>query len=294
MTIKAKEPWLAVLLSYILPGFGQIYAGRMYRGLLLTGGSVISILGLNSWLNFIVSPYTRVTKLHWLGFIATGFMVIGFHIFSMIDAYTCARQHNRDNEPGPAPALIKVLAVAGLLVMLIFLANYLTPLVQYYKYNYYVGISLGDSMRPGIENEDIVLDKYVTDYVPQRGEIIAFKSPRNKDENYCKRVIGVPGDMVEIRAKEVFLNKQRLLEPYIRHNDSLDFSRFSDEYLIPRELKKRDEMAPVIVAAGTCFVLGANRDLSDDSRYFGMVPLADVRCVVIKIIWPPQRAGIIQ
>ncbi len=294
MIIKAKEPWLAVLLSYILPGFGQIYSGRMYRGMILTGGSVISILGINSWLNFIVSPYTRVTKLHWLGFVATALMVIGFHIMSMIDAHSCARQHNRNHETGPAPVYLKILALTGLLVMIVFLANYLTPLVQYYKYTYYVGISLGDSMRPGIENEDIVLDKYVTDYVPQRGEIIAFKSPRNRADNYCKRVIGIPGDTVEIKAKEVFLNQQRLLEPYVRHNDSLVFSHYSDEYVIPRELKKRDEMAPVVVPAGTCFVLGDNRDLSDDSRYFGLVPLQDVLCRVIKIIWPPRRSGAIE
>jgi signal peptidase I len=107
-------------------------------------------------------------------------------------------------------------------------------------------------------------------------------------------VIGVPGDTIEVRDKAVFLNGQRSFEIYTRHNDSLDFSRFTDKYVIPVELKKRDVMAPMTVPAGSIFVLGDNRDLSDDSRYFGPVPLRDVRYEIIKIIWPPHRSGPIQ
>jgi signal peptidase I len=212
----------------------------------------------------------------------------------MVDSYICASRYNNKNEAEPVRVSIKILVLAGLITMLVLMANYLTPVAQYYIYNYYLGVSLGESMRPTIENEDIILEKCVFNYLPQRGKIIAFKSPRNEADNFCKRVIGVPGDTVEIRAKTVFVNGQRLFETYIMHNDSLVFSRFSDEYVIPKELKKRDAMAPLIIPEGSCFVLGDNRDLSDDSRYFGLIALRDVRYEVIKIIWPPQRSGAIQ
>ncbi|MDD5491950.1 MAG: signal peptidase I [bacterium] len=291
---KAKEPWLAILLSYILPGLGQVYAASVYRGLVLLGGSTIAILGIISWMNFLVSPYNKISILHWLGYIVTCCLILGFHVFSMIDGYICASRYNEKNATGTAHIPTRIVAVVVLTVMIVLLANYLTPLVQYYAYNYYLGISLGDSMRPTIENEDIILEKYVSNYVPQRGKIIAFKSPRHTVEDFCKRVIGVPGDTIEIRDKTVFVNGQRLFETYIMHNDSLDFSRFSDKFVIPKELQKRDAMAPVTIPEGKCFVLGDNRDLSDDSRYFGLVSLRDVDCEIIKIIWPPRRSGVIE
>lgn len=291
---KAKEPWLAVLLSYFLPGLGQIYAKLTYRGLILIGLSFISILGIVSWMNFILSPYTKISRLHWTGFIATGVLLLGFRLWSVVDGYICAHKYNKDLGIEHPSSRTGVGAVIGLAVTFIYVGSYITPVVQYYLYNYSLGISLGESMRPTIENEDLVIKKVLSGNTLQRGNIVAFKSPRDAGDDFCKRVVGIPGDTVEIRDKVVFINRQRLFEQYIRHNDSLDFSQFSDKYVIPKELKKRDFMAPVTIPAGKYFVLGDNRDLSDDSRYFGLVDLRDIRHEVIKICWPPQRSGAIE
>lgn len=292
--VKAKEPWLAVLLSYFLPGLGQIYAQQGYRGLIFIAFSLISVLAIISWMNFMLAPYTRISKLHWVGFIATGLLLLGFRVLSLVDSYICTRAYNKDRGMGITSFKIRIGALIGLAVAFIYIGSYITPIVQYYLYNYSLGISLGESMLPTIENEDIVIERILPSRALQRGNIIGFKSPRDAGADFCKRVIGIPGDTVEIRDKEVFVNRQRLFEKYIRHNDSLDFSQPTTEYLIPKELVKRDSMAPITIPAGKYFVLGDNRDLSDDSRYFGLVDSRDIRHEVIKICWPPRRSGAIE
>ncbi len=224
---KAKEPWLAVLLSNILPGLGQIYAQQIYRGLILIRLSLIIVLGVVSWMNFILSPYTRISKPHWIGFIATGLLLVGFRLWSVVDGYICARSYNKDLGIEHSGARTRIVAVIGLAVTVLYIGSYITPVVQYYLYHYSLGISLGDSMRPTIENEDIVIKRVLPSRALQRGNIIAFKSPRDAGDDFCKRVVGLPGDTVEIRGKVVFINGERLFEKYIRHNDSLDFSQFS-------------------------------------------------------------------
>ncbi len=149
-------------------------------------------------------------------------------------------------------------------------------------------------MLPTIENEDIVIMRVLPGSALQRGNIITFVSPRDAGDDFCKRVVGLPGDTVEIRKKVVFINGQRVFEKYIRYNDSLDFSQFTDEYVISKRFKRRDSMAPITIPVGQYFVLGDNRDLSDDSRYFGLVDLREIRHKVIKICWPPQRSGAIE
>lgn len=291
MTIKAKEPWLAVLLSYILPGLGQIYAKHSYRGLFFIGLSLISVLGIISWMNFILSPYTKISKLYWSGFIATGLLLAGFRLWSIVDGYISVRKYNNELGIEHSSTKARIGAVTGLLVTIIYIGSYITPVIQYYLNNYSLGISLGESMLPTIENEDITIERVLSGKALQRGNIIAFKSPRDEGDDFCKRIIGLPGDTVEIREKVVFINGQRLFEKYIRHNDALDFSQFTDQYVIPKELKKRDSLSPITIPAGKYFVLGDNRDLSDDSRYFGLVDLRDIRHEIIKICWPPQRSG---
>jgi signal peptidase I len=102
---------------------------------------------------------------------------------------------------------------------------------------------------------------------PRRGEVIVFKFPLDKDKDYIKRVIGLPGDIVEIRNKVVYLNGKPLKEPYTIH---------IDPNVIPKELSPRDFFGPVKVPENSFFVMGDNRDNSFDSRFWGFVPKKDV------------------
>ena len=109
------------------------------------------------------------------------------------------------------------------------------------------------SMEPALKvGTLLILDKLSLERRgPKRGEIVSFRSPVDA-EDLVKRVIAVPGDIVEIRAKKVFVNGQALDEPYAVHDR-------------PDERLEGDNLGPLTVPAGAYFVLGDNRDESKDS-----------------------------
>ena len=100
----------------------------------------------------------------------------------------------------------------------------------------------------------------------RRGEVIVFKFPKDPARDFIKRVIGVPGDTVEMRRKKVHVNGEPQDEPYAHTFVPLspDSGRRSEDL--------REEYGPVTVPAGQYFVMGDNRDNSEDSRYWGFVP----------------------
>src|SRR6476646_4138165 len=101
-----------------------------------------------------------------------------------------------------------------------------------------------------------------------RLDIIAFKSPTDGNIPCVKRVIGLPGEKVEVKAKAVYINGRKLDEPYKIHVDSTIYS--ADPWT-PEDLKIRDNFGPVVVPKDDYFVMGDNRDNSNDSRYWGFV-----------------------
>jgi signal peptidase I len=116
---------------------------------------------------------------------------------------------------------------------------------------------------------------------PQRGDIIVFEPPVPTDKPYVKRVIGLPGDRITIREDTVYINGQALKEPYIsdppRYTYPLGFSG-ATEYTVP---------------AGYIFVLGDNRNNSNDSHVFNAVQLESVIGKATFAYWPPGLFGFI-
>ncbi len=106
----------------------------------------------------------------------------------------------------------------------------------------------------------------------RRGDIVAFRYPKAPQLTFLKRVIALGGDRVEIRNDVVYRNGQPLSEPYVEHTRTGK----------PRD---RENMRPVVVPRGEMFVLGDNRDDSEDSRYFGAVPLDGVLGEPLFIYW---------
>lgn len=108
---------------------------------------------------------------------------------------------------------------------------------------------------------------------PQRGDIIIFKYPNDPSVDYIKRIVGVPGDVIEVREKQLYRNGQPVKEAYIRHTD-------------PRGSEPlRDNYAPVTVPEGKYFVMGDNRDNSLDSRFWGFVDRDAIRAKAWRIYW---------
>lgn len=114
---------------------------------------------------------------------------------------------------------------------------------------------------------------------PQRGDVIVFKSPKNPNIDYIKRIIGLPGDRIMIQNNEVYLNGQILQENYIAAKTTLFQGGFMQEGV------------EVVVPENHLFVMGDNRPRSSDSREFGFIPITDVIGKVFFRYYPPQAAG---
>lgn len=102
---------------------------------------------------------------------------------------------------------------------------------------------------------------------PERGDVIVFRYPEDRSKDFIKRLIGVPGDRIQVRDKRVYVNGSLYQNPHEMHKDP---------QIMPRELNQRDNFGPVTVPANAYFVMGDNRDNSYDSRFWGFVPKADL------------------
>ncbi len=117
---------------------------------------------------------------------------------------------------------------------------------------------------------------------PQRGDIIVFKFPEDESKDFIKRVIGLPGDTVEIRNKQVSINGEPLVEPYVQH---------LDPNILPHQVQPRDNLGPMIVPPDSYFVMGDNRDQSLDSRFWGFVKLEKIKGKAFLIYWSWNGQG---
>jgi signal peptidase I len=134
----------------------------------------------------------------------------------------------------------------------------------------------GFSMRPTLDDGEFVLVNKLSYYFGEmnRGDIIVFHFPLNPEEELIKRVIGLPGDQVKIENGKVFVNEQALNEPYIAQAPI-----YSGEWT---------------VTEGHYFVLGDNRNNSNDSKDWGLLPSDNVVGKAVLIYWPPSMWNVIE
>jgi signal peptidase I len=131
----------------------------------------------------------------------------------------------------------------------------------------------GQSMEPNLHNNERLIIEKISYRLrePQRGDIVVIKRP-NSTEPLIKRVIGLPGDRVEVREGKVYINDQAYEEPYL---DQETWGNFALE-TVPEE---------------HVFLLGDNRRASNDSRAFGVVPFDDIIGRAWLRYWPPEDIG---
>jgi signal peptidase I len=98
---------------------------------------------------------------------------------------------------------------------------------------------------------------------PQRGDIVVFIFPQDPSKDYIKRVVGVPGDKIQVINKRLYVNGKEVVAPY---------AVYADNIVIPAGQSTRDNFGPVVVPKDSYFVMGDNRDQSYDSRFWGFVP----------------------
>ncbi|MGH7781843.1 MAG: signal peptidase I [Candidatus Binataceae bacterium] len=110
----------------------------------------------------------------------------------------------------------------------------------------------------------------------RRGDVVVFVYPRNPTEDYIKRVVGIPGDVVEVKAGKVWLNGAPMPDPHA-HFEVPDSERTTASV--------RDYFGPVTVPPGDLFMMGDNRDDSSDSRFWGFAPEDNVEGRAMNIYW---------
>lgn len=341
-----KEPWLAVLLSKLWPGGGQLYSGAQVKGLilglsylLLTVGGVWSIwantgntlLGLGAFaLSFIIFLVSLVDAYHssksvnaeafealrqhqkdpwlatflssllpglghlylgqWLGGI--GFLIIFIlcasvlpvnlqGLLSLVSA--AIAYHVYINSPTRREASKRwILLVCGVLAGL----GVLFPSASFIHANIAEARYIpSQAMTPTLAiNDRVLVDKLVyRSRPPQRGEIIVFNAPEaaisvclgtmaSSDTSLAliQRVVGLPGEQIQIKGGTVYINTKPLTERYIQRASDQDY-------------------AVRTVPPNSYFVLGDNRGNSCDSTYWGVVPQENLVGQARKIFWPPER-----
>lgn len=131
-------------------------------------------------------------------------------------------------------------------------------------------------------------DKYLKIRDPERGDVIVFEFPGDEGKSYfekrdfIKRVIGLPGDTIEVKAKHVYVNGQPFTIPAEKHKDA---------DMIPAVASPRDFTGPIKVPADSYFVMGDNRDYSFDSRFWGFVHISKIKGLAFIKYWSWNSEG---
>jgi signal peptidase I len=122
----------------------------------------------------------------------------------------------------------------------------------------------GQSMEQSFQNNDYLITEKISFRFrePQRGEVVIFHPPDNPSVNYIKRIVGLPEDKVEVKEGSVYINSNRIYEPYLKSNE---------ETLSPKE---KDFV--YTLKEGEYFVFGDNRNHSSDSREIGAIPKVNI------------------
>jgi signal peptidase I len=137
-------------------------------------------------------------------------------------------------------------------------------------------VVVGPSMEPTLHDAERLFVNKVSYrlHAPNRLDIVVFGYPRDPQRDFIKRIIGLPGDTIEMRDGRVYINGEFLEESYVA---------FPDHH---------STTGPIEVPLEHVFVLGDNRRNSEDSRYFGPVPLENIRGKAFLLYWPLRRFGL--
>ena len=242
--IKERKPALAANLSFVLAGLGQIYCGCVRRGVVhmaIVAALLVTAILLLS-LEF-AAPLSVCLVL--------GVLTLGVTCYSAFDARQAARRTRADYRLKDYNCITVYLAVSFLFMAVVggFALSVRDNFIELF-------VMAGDSMSPTLgEGEKVLVRKDVyRDRDPERNELVAFRNPSNRRQKWIKRVIGLPGDRVEIKAGAVHINGEPIEEVATVMTDTA-------------------MVAPTIVPEDHCYVLGDHRARSRDSRHIGPVPM---------------------
>lgn len=276
---RKRHAWLAVVLTLLLTGLGQVYCGRLTRGLVFICLSVVAIPVTAAMVANEVPLATAI-------FVLAGLIgLVGVTVVALVDAWRLARRTKRDYELKEynrlaVYLLLYALGKGGQLGGLLyardhFLEAFIVP---------------SASMRPTIELGDRVLGNKTAYQTldPCRGDVIIFRDPENWRRNFIKRIVAVGGDTVEMKDGRLIVNGQPLERQAAADQEATVFREVNGgaSYLIVEGGQAGSDFGPLTVPPHHCFVLGDNRGESHDSRDFGPVPLTSIVARADYLYWP--------
>lgn len=263
-----KDAWLALFLSDLVPGLGQMYLnkkGLTGIGFVITAG-ILLIVGLK---------YPSLDIGLW-------------SVFSMSVCYHAYRSAPIRREPSKKTVSIIVIVILCLHLF----DGYSRPIFKAYVVEAFVigtnpwladiippEESAGPAMKPTLLPDDKIMVRKRKKYVPKRGDVVAFKPPDNREDTHVKRVAALAGETLEIKDEILYIDGQTIQHPALQ----------GIEYP-PRDYLGMEGKA-YEVPEDHVFVIGDNSFNSWDSRAFGDVPLSDVIGKAYKIYWPLSRRG---
>lgn len=275
-----RQTWTAISLSLCCPGLGHLYSSRLQRGLVLFLVSLV-ILPVAALVAGLASSTAAL-----VGLIISFVALLGLWLFAVIDAgriaaTTVAGADGAEYSHDYQRPLIYALFVA---------AGVTSPIlsVSYIRQNLLEAFYIpAESMTPLLRRGDRILVNKARWRIRNlnRGDVIVFRAPDHSEHTYVKRLIGLPGELVQIDGDNVRVNGQPIELP-------------RDE--LPRNESSREKTSPVAqprdagneqgrtraIPPGMCYVLGDNRNNSNDSRNFGPVALGSILGVVEYIYLP--------
>jgi signal peptidase I len=265
--LKRRRPPLALFLSLLTPGLGQLYNGQLKKGFIIYLGGLLLLA--TAGFSGIFSTFK--------GMLMTLAVAMGFLLFAVIEAFCSAiklkgimcKQYNRWY------FYLAIILVAS------FISSSIKSVVLPYKFY----IIPAGSMSPTMEVGDhfVVNTKFHEKEGPNRGDIVVFRYPVDPSKDFIKRVIGLSGDVIEIKNKVVFINGQPQKEEYVKHTDSK---------ILPPAVSPRDNTGPLVVPPHSLFTMGDNRDESYDSRFWKFVETSSLKGKALFIYWSKDRTRI--
>ena len=261
MINKPRKPWIAGLLSFIADGLGHIYSGSAKRG--------IWIITIVAFLFLPITLFIFTLSLEW----AIGFgllALLSIKTFIIIDSTRIAR--NKTSE--------YLLKPYNKIWVYFFYAFIISMTLEYYPGKHLIAQAFKiptSSMSPTIQIGDHIMSNRWTYRFnsPERGDVVIFKFPKDEKKMFIKRIIGMPGEALEIKNKQIFINGLPLNKSYGKLSPV--FSENTDS--------KKFNFGPVTISDKAYFVMGDNWANSHDSRHWGFLKDSKILGKAVSLYW---------
>lgn len=295
-----RRPWVAVLLTLVMPGLGQVYCGAISSGITIM---LVVAMFSSLWMFGMMrggAPVTAFSMMMW------GIVLLA-SLFAAIDAYRRARRTRYDyklkdyNHWSTYLALVWI-GGAGTVGYTAMIKMNMCEAFRVPNYNMAPTVMAG---------ERLTANKMVyRRSEPKRGDVVLFDNPENRKQNQIKRIVAMAGETVEVKDGVLIIDGQSLERQWVEKivlpidqqkvvgdvfwetNGAARYRVFiSSEGSVAT--KQKDNFGPVTVPAYQCFVMGDNRYYTRDSRDYGSISLGAIRGRFQAIYWPYRRRAVL-